>query len=121
MDTETSQTLGQRVRFARHARGWSLGQLAARCGLHPQVLGRIERGLTRAPRMTTISTLARALNIEPSWLLSGDPDAPGEPKPHIPSCTIPSTSQSLLRDPRASANGSRQSREPLPSSGMMPS
>lgn len=79
MDTPAATLLGQRLRTARLARGWSQLELAVRCGLHAQIIGRIERGQTPTPRMTTIGALARALDIAPAWLLSDDPGAPGGP------------------------------------------
>lgn len=71
--------LGQRLRAARTRRGWSQLQLAAYCGLNAQMVSRIERSVTHAPRMTTMAALARALDVAPSWLLRSDLDAPGGP------------------------------------------
>jgi transcriptional regulator with XRE-family HTH domain len=42
-------------------------------------ISRIESGASAAPAFTLVASLARVLDIAPSWLLSADPDAPGGP------------------------------------------
>lgn len=54
-------TVGQRIREARDARGWSQGELAERCGLSRPTIARIEAG--QHVRMGTLETVARALEL----------------------------------------------------------
>ena len=54
-------TVGQRIREARDARGWSQGELAERCGLSRPTIARIEAG--QHVRMGTLETVARALGL----------------------------------------------------------
>jgi transcriptional regulator with XRE-family HTH domain len=79
MSITDATTLGQRLRSVRLARNVSQESLARRAGVTRAAVIRIEHGQTATPRMGTIVALARALNVEPSWLLSTDADAPGGP------------------------------------------
>lgn len=54
-------TVGQRIREARDARGWSQGELAERCGLSRPTIARIEAG--QHVRMRTLEQVARALGL----------------------------------------------------------
>jgi len=54
-------TVGQRIREARDARGWSQGELAERCGLSRPTIARIEAG--QHVRMGTLEKVARALGL----------------------------------------------------------
>ena len=53
--------LGQRIREARDAHGWSQGELAGRCGLSRPTIARIEAG--QHVRMGTLEQVARALGL----------------------------------------------------------
>jgi transcriptional regulator with XRE-family HTH domain len=52
--------LGPRIRSLRESRGWSLVDLAARTGLDPANLSRLERG-EGDPRLSTLERVAAAL------------------------------------------------------------
>jgi transcriptional regulator with XRE-family HTH domain len=52
--------LGPRIRSLRESRGWNLTDLAARTGLDPANLSRLERGEGN-PRLSTLERLADAL------------------------------------------------------------
>jgi len=58
------------LRAAREQRGLSQEALAQVGGLHRTEISLLERG-QREPRLSTIVTLARALNMEPARLLDG--------------------------------------------------
>jgi len=58
------------LRAAREQRGLSQEALAQVGGLHRTEISLLERG-QREPRLSTIVTLARALELEPARLLDG--------------------------------------------------
>jgi len=64
------QHFGVNVRAARHARGWTQEDLAARSGLAVVQVSRIERGV-REIRLTTLLRLLDALDVAPETLLNG--------------------------------------------------
>ena len=64
------QRLGQNVRAARHARGWTQEDLSHATGLAVVQVSRIERGV-REIRLTTLLRLVIALEKRPDELLSG--------------------------------------------------
>ena len=70
-----------RVRGLRVARGWSLDALAARCGLSPSTLSRLETGHRRIA-IDQLSPIARALGTSIDQLveLAGDDDVVIHPR-----------------------------------------
>jgi transcriptional regulator with XRE-family HTH domain len=62
--------LGDNVRAARHAKGWTQEDLAHESGLAVVQISRIERGV-REIRLTTFLKLVGALEIRPDELLDG--------------------------------------------------
>ncbi|MHB8510862.1 MAG: helix-turn-helix domain-containing protein [Actinomycetota bacterium] len=56
--------LGNQIRQLRNEAGLSLNELGKRCGLDRATLMRIETGETPQPEISTLNSLARALNIE---------------------------------------------------------
>lgn len=65
----TLKRLGENVRQARKARGWSQEELAHRSGLAVVQISRVERGV-REVRLGTILKLVRALDVSPNELLA---------------------------------------------------
>jgi transcriptional regulator with XRE-family HTH domain len=63
-------TLGERIRDLRSAAGWSQESFADHCGLHRTAIGLYERG-ERDPKLSTLRTIAKGLNITVSELLDG--------------------------------------------------
>lgn len=61
---------GENVRKARLAKGWTQEDLAARSGLASVQVSRIERGV-REVRLTTLTRLLVALEVDPNELLAG--------------------------------------------------
>lgn len=59
---EMDRIVRQRIRAARSARGWSLDSLAAKCGLSPSTLSRIETGGRRIA-LDQLVPIAKALGI----------------------------------------------------------
>ena len=63
MDTDaTSRTLAHGVQRARHARGWTLDELAARSGVSRRLLVQVEQGQGN-PTITTLLAISDALGI----------------------------------------------------------
>ena len=56
---------GPMLRRARTIRGLTQAQLASRAGLHRTFVGRVENGKYRAPKLSTIQRMARALELTP--------------------------------------------------------
>ena len=63
-------TLAKRLRYARERAGFSQSELARRVKLRPQAIQFIEAGQVRRPR--TLVEIAKALAVNPAWLLLGE-------------------------------------------------
>jgi transcriptional regulator with XRE-family HTH domain len=60
-------TLGEHVRAARRARGWTREELAVRARVSVSTVGRIERG-DHQPRAAIVIAIALALGLTPEEL-----------------------------------------------------
>lgn len=67
---QAMDTLAKRLRYARERAGFSQSELARRVKLRPQAIQFIEAGHVRRPR--TLVEIARALAVNPAWLLLGE-------------------------------------------------
>lgn len=65
-----AKRFGATLKFERQSRGLSQGDLARRAGIDQTAVSRLEGG-TREPRLVTICSLARALEVTPAELISG--------------------------------------------------
>ena len=63
----TPDTIARRVRMARHLRGWTQAELAAKASLTAQSVWRIEGGAM--PQADTLAALAAALDVPADTLL----------------------------------------------------
>lgn len=70
---ELQLTLGESLALARKAEGMTQGELAEESGLSRATIANIESG-GADPKVSTISELARALDISPAWLLMSEQD-----------------------------------------------
>lgn len=61
---------GREVRRRRKALGFTLEELAERAGLTPNYVGTVEAN-KRDPSLSTVCSLAKALNVPPAELLGG--------------------------------------------------
>lgn len=64
-----AETLGTRLRTARQRKSWTQQTLASRATTTQSVIQKIEEGKSLRPR--NIVAIARALGVEPSWLMFG--------------------------------------------------
>lgn len=62
-------TLGERIRAAREVRGLRQDQLAELARLSQEYISRIETGIKKDPRVSTIGRIAKALGVSISTLL----------------------------------------------------
>ena len=65
--------VGVRVREQRIRKGFSLRGLATECGLSYSRISRIERNVASSIELIEIFRLAKALNVEATWILEGSP------------------------------------------------
>ena len=65
------QTVGERLRWARDQKVWTLEDLVSASGITKAAISRIENG-HHEQRQSTIRKLAAALDVEPAWLMLGD-------------------------------------------------
>lgn len=65
MDTPKKKwrRVGDRVKWLREQRGWSVGQLSRRAGVSVSYLGQLEMGAIRSPGVERIRVLAEALEV----------------------------------------------------------
>ena len=71
------QTIGERLRWARDRKVWTLADLVTASGVTKAAISRIENGHHR-PRQGTIRTLAAALDVDAAWLMLGDQEEAGK-------------------------------------------
>lgn len=74
-------TLAQRVLLERRALNWNQDELASRAGVSRSYVSHIERAQIPNPTLEVIVALARALGVEPEYLLGWSDDAAGEDRP----------------------------------------
>ena len=66
-----------RLKSARKAAGLTQHALAEKVGIRSASIAQMETGLTKFPSSKNLLPLARALDVDPEWLISGK----GQPKP----------------------------------------
>jgi transcriptional regulator with XRE-family HTH domain len=67
---DTMETISDRVRELRRARGLDQRELAAQAGVSMQTISNLETGRLRDLKVSTLSALARSLGVSPAELLS---------------------------------------------------
>ena len=68
------ETLGQRLRHARQRAVMTQAELAQAAGVALITANRLENDAIDNPRPETVRRLARALGVDPAWLLFGEDD-----------------------------------------------
>lgn len=71
-------TLGQRLRHARRRAVMTQAELAQAAGVALITANRLENDAIANPRPETVRRLAKALGVEPAWLLFGDEGLAGK-------------------------------------------
>lgn len=89
--------LSDRVRERREELGYTQEQLAEIAGVGQSSVARIESGETANPRADTLTALAHALKVSPSWLHGFEAADPPAPEPA--NQTAPSTVVTDLNTP----------------------
>lgn len=76
-------TLGERISYARRVRGLTLDNIAQAVGVHKSTIQRYEKDEYNNPKLPVIESIARALSVNPVWLVgkSDDMDGTVEPAP----------------------------------------
>jgi len=72
---EVVETMGDRIRTLRHAKGWTQQQLGDRVGVSKVAVYQWEVGTTSDIKLKTFLKLVEELGTNPQYLLFG-PDAP---------------------------------------------
>jgi|GEM_PF-593863 len=67
-------TVGERIRRAREAAGLKQSELAKKAGVTPSAISQIESGLSKQPSADNLLKIAKALNANPQWIISGRGD-----------------------------------------------
>lgn len=73
-----AERIGRRIRTLRHARGYTLVQLAAVADLSHPFISQLERGLAR-PSIASLEKIARALGTSQVELIAGEDPACDDP------------------------------------------
>lgn len=63
--------VGERIKEARESLGWGPTQLAEAAGVSRQTIYKWESGEITSPRPDQLFKLARKLNRDPEWLITG--------------------------------------------------
>ena len=82
-------SFGTLLRRWRGIRGLTQAELAERSGLSVQAISMLERGLRRAPRVTTVEELGRALKLEAAESVALHAAARGDDSPPEPTVVPP--------------------------------
>ena len=64
--------IASRLKWLRHAHGWTQAQLAQMAGVTDSLVAQIEIGRSRRPR--AVDKLAKAAKVTPGWLVFGQSD-----------------------------------------------
>ncbi|HEY9850798.1 MAG TPA: zinc ribbon domain-containing protein [Leptolyngbyaceae cyanobacterium] len=90
----TDEKLGDYVRRMREVRRLSQDEVAKRAGIHPQSLGKVERGVTKRLNQKSLHSLALALGIPVEYLqgaAKGLPVMASQSLKFCPQCWQPGT------------------------------
>ncbi len=77
--------VGSRIKEARALRGLTMAQLGEKAGINKSSIKRYEDGAISNPRLPALNAIARALGVNPAWLLGISEDIlPMEETPGLP-------------------------------------
>ena len=66
------ETLGTRLRKARKEKGLTQPELGKASGVSKSAISQWETGLTKSMEGSTLLAVSKVLNVDPSWLITGD-------------------------------------------------
>lgn len=77
--------IGSRIKEARALRGLTMAELAEKIGINKSSIKRYEDGSIAKPKLPALNAIARALDVNPAWLLGISEDiAPVAETPPLP-------------------------------------
>lgn len=76
-----ASVLGDRISYARKVRGLTLDAVAQEVGVHKSTIQRYEKGEYANPKLPVIESIARALSVNPSWLIGKSDNMEPGPAP----------------------------------------
>ncbi|MFM0306291.1 helix-turn-helix domain-containing protein [Paraburkholderia sp. RL17-383-BIF-A] len=88
------ESLGDRIRHIRSARGWSQAHLAELVGMKKAQLSRYEVGAS-APRPEVVHRIASALGVSQAWLADGEAPINDHEIPDEKAKTVPLTPKAM--------------------------
>ena len=68
------ETIADRVRMTRETQGMTVTTLAVAVGCSTTYVSHVENGTIRAPSLTIGLRFAKALDVDPYWLATGQED-----------------------------------------------
>ena len=86
-------SLGSRIAFARKIRGKTLDEVARSVGVHKSTIQRYEKSEYANPKLPVIESIARALSVNPAWLIGKSEDM--EPLVKTKASSVPPLPASL--------------------------
>lgn len=75
MDDDARRAVGERIRSARVARGFSQEELAEKVSLRGQTIHRYEKGRL-TPSLQALVDLAQVCGVSMEWIATGEGDGP---------------------------------------------
>ncbi|PWV58865.1 helix-turn-helix domain-containing protein [Plasticicumulans acidivorans] len=69
-----SSTIGERIRIAREAKGWSQLKLGEAVGVSRAAVSQWESGESKGLKPENLVAAARELGVDIEWLVTGTPD-----------------------------------------------
>ena len=101
--------IAEAVRQLREQRRLTKAELAARCGLAPSYLSRLESGDYKSPTVSTLVTIADGLDVDPRELLvlaGYVPEDLARPRRHLAEDSIARVAESAIRSISQTASAS---------------
>lgn len=71
----TNKEIGLRIKSAREGKGMTLQEVADKVGIAKSTVQRYEAGLIEKIKLPVVSSIAKALDVDPAWVI-GKTDEP---------------------------------------------
>lgn len=66
------EKIGNRIKYARSVRNYTLEYIASDIGVAKSTIQRYENGLIKSPKLPVLQAIANSLKVNPSWLAGKD-------------------------------------------------